>query len=899
MNPRCFALGSSLAVAQLQSGDIVAWGDSAVNFNAPPTPPLLSKLIVDDTSTVALSENGQILEWDYLGNPSATIPTFTNSVTDFSAASGYRLALLSDKTVVGWKADTGELLDLPVNLTNICQVLTTGIDHFFLHEDGTLTHLATNTGSSAVSDPPSDLSDIEAISISNGLALAIKNDGSVVAWGGKYIEELNDLTNVAHATTYGSTAFIQFNDGSYSFYGFGVPPVILNRSLWACNAGSHNASIQYGGKLRSNLTALADQHTIPTNIPSPKAVAASRYATHVINADGTLSSFGSYYGGDNSLPPNISDAIKLKAKWDNVIAVRENGELALWPQNRFIRTLPADLKPCKDVALGGYRGYAIHTDGTLTHIGWLSSGDRPPAGLTDVKKVACTWYEQIAIKNDNTVVTWGNAGTSSSTTAVLPDGLGECIDAVGTGFLFFAIRSDNTLVRWYASGTTRTLTTFAGTQNFVEVDACTGADLAIARRLDGTVVSIIGDTLIEHPEITNAVQVAAGGEHVTVVEEDGTTHTWGGLFDPINAAPENSVHSAAISRKHGLAIGEDQSLSAWGRDNYDIATIPNDVDGAISVAVGDDVSLVVKPDQTLRVWGDPANPIVSNIPESIGPVTSVSSSSSHAAALLTDKSVIAWGENSSGQNDVPLDLPPIKEIACGASHTLALSEDGFVYAWGNNTYGQSDIPSGLTNVISIAAGQYHSVALKGDGSIITWGDTRNGQHHLHQMSIPVTSIASNAFSNSTFYQFGPSGQQTYDNLTTDMLAAGLSGDDLEITSVPFVDGISNLLKWSSNMDLSSYANHTLEPNAGTSGLPHFSTVETEAGMVFRLEFLRRKNSSLIYNPEFSSNLQSYQAMTGTTMVDSIDGTWEKVTIEKAIDPNGSGTGFGRVRITLP
>ena len=46
---------------------------------------------------------------------------------------------------------------------------------------------------------------------------------------------------------------------------------------------------------------------------------------------------------------------------------------------------------------------------------------------------------------------------------------------------------------------------------------------------------------------------------------------------------------------------------------------------------------------------------------------------------------------------------------------LALKSNGTVVAWGNNGTGQTDVPVGLSNVIAISVGGSHSVALVSDG----------------------------------------------------------------------------------------------------------------------------------------------------------------------------------------
>ncbi|MFD8635599.1 RCC1 domain-containing protein [Streptomyces sp. NPDC059533] len=126
------------------------------------------------------------------------------------------------------------------------------------------------------------------------------------------------------------------------------------------------------------------------------------------------------------------------------------------------------------------------------------------------------------------------------------------------------------------------------------------------------------------------------------------------------------------------------------------------------------------------------------------------SSSDSFVLALTDKTVKAWGHNSSGQlgnggraaQAVPATVPGlngIKDIAAGGSHALALDTRGQVYSWGNNAYGQlgnNRTGDGRTvadrvqlppRVSQISAGCDFSLALLENGAVYAWGRGVHGQ----------------------------------------------------------------------------------------------------------------------------------------------------------------------------
>ena len=127
----------------------------------------------------------------------------------------------------------------------------------------------------------------------------------------------------------------------------------------------------------------------------------------------------------------------------------------------------------------------------------------------------------------------------------------------------------------------------------------------------------------------------------------------------------------------------------------------------------------------------------SNVPvpvSGLSGVTAIAAGAEHSLALLSDGTVMAWGEQQSGQlgdgpsedSDVPVPvsgLSRVTAIAAGGTGSLALLSNGTVMAWGGNSLGElgdgsegaaSDVPvavSGLSGVTAIASGGNHSLAL--------------------------------------------------------------------------------------------------------------------------------------------------------------------------------------------
>ncbi|MFN7982677.1 MAG: hypothetical protein U0Q11_12525 [Vicinamibacterales bacterium] len=125
----------------------------------------------------------------------------------------------------------------------------------------------------------------------------------------------------------------------------------------------------------------------------------------------------------------------------------------------------------------------------------------------------------------------------------------------------------------------------------------------------------------------------------------------------------------------------------------------------------------------------------------------------HVLALLSDGSVVGWGENRSGQlglaepatiaapRRIPLPRKAIG-IAANTEASYAVLDDGTVMAWGRDYEGQLGtrtfgderglkMPTpervhGLTHVTQVVAEGNAAVALRDDGTVMEWGNRTTG-----------------------------------------------------------------------------------------------------------------------------------------------------------------------------
>jgi alpha-tubulin suppressor-like RCC1 family protein len=138
-------------------------------------------------------------------------------------------------------------------------------------------------------------------------------------------------------------------------------------------------------------------------------------------------------------------------------------------------------------------------------------------------------------------------------------------------------------------------------------------------------------------------------------------------------------------------------------------------------------------------------------------VLQITAGNNHTCAILADRSVSCWGQNSFGQlgdgttdrRTSPTSVPHLTGVAAisaGSIHTCALRTDGTVWCWGYNPLGTLGdgttldrlspvIVPGLTEVVELSAGNRHTCVRLRTGAIECWGDNAYGQLGRSTMGI--------------------------------------------------------------------------------------------------------------------------------------------------------------------
>ena len=233
----------------------------------------------------------------------------------------------------------------------------------------------------------------------------------------------------------------------------------------------------------------------------------------------------------------------------------------------------------------------------------------------------------------------------------------------------------------------------------------------------------------------DAVDVACKDDHVMALTRDGSVYTWGrGDSGQLGIGPLPAVNFKTRSARVEPYVP------------YPVR-VP-DLEGVTAISAGNDHSLALLTDGTVRAWGlnkygqvgdgtstNRERPVA--VP-GVRNVVAIAAGAHRSAALLADGTVMEWGANH--VNLTPRLVPAlvrgargVRSIAAGDEHVAALTQTGEVLTWGQDAHYQigrggdahaAGLVKGLVGVTSLAAGGGTTIATLGSGRMMTWGEVR-------------------------------------------------------------------------------------------------------------------------------------------------------------------------------
>lgn len=519
-----------------------------------------------------------------------------------------------------------------------------------------------------------------------GHTCLLTNDGGRYCWSGDY-------ATGAAGPMYASGASIEISDLENS----GVETVSVaagaDETCWLETDGSvycHGLNALGNFETRSDVIE-------PALIPPPQAalkatdVALDYTARCILYEDGSMgcwgkNDFGQLGNGKTQDSNNVvvveglENIVALDAGYSHACAVDDEGRVSCWGKNEngelgdntiFQSTKPLLVPDVENVTA-------------------LTSGSNHTCALLDNGKVKC-W-------GANDVGQLG-IGSNEPMGAPLQLGISEVIDLRSKYDLTYAVKSDHSLRAW-GTGLSNLVAT-SDIQPVVEpVDVksiALGGVHACAIKTDQTLscwgVNYYGSLgtnegmstsprpPVEVADVSDVVDVAGGYAH-TCALSNGEVTCWGlndcgqvGLNDSFYSGVHflmpklTGVTQLALGRSFSMALLEDGSIAAWGRN----------LDGEL----GDGTNLNTRD-------------LVDFVKvEGVTQAVKIGAGIDHACAVLAEGGVTCWGKNDQGQVGIdretqlstPQTVPGLASatnVSAGLAHTCALHEDGTVSCWGTN-----------------------------------------------------------------------------------------------------------------------------------------------------------------------------------------------------------------------
>ncbi len=590
-----------------------------------------------------------------------SVPLATPSTGAIAAGEYFSLALKSDGTVWAWGANYNGQLGIGTTVSEQDTPMQT-----------------------------SGLSGIVAVAAGASHGLALKNDGTVWAWGNNSYGQLGD------GTTKQRLAPVQVEGlSSIIAIGAGQDHSLAVRSDGTVWAWGYNCSGQIGDNTTTN-------RLVPVQVSNLiGAVAVAGGGTHslALRNDGTVWAWGENdWGqiGDGSTAPErktpvqvigLNGIVAVAAGAIHSMALNSAGTVWTWGDN--------DYAQLGSGTVGGQQNTPVQVNGV--------------SGVVSIGTSANSWGS-LVLKSDGTVWSWGELWNTSVNENGTPANLNAQLG---------------------------TPTQVSGISNSVAIAA--GYDHDLALKNDGTVWAWGGNeygqfgagptayctTPVQVNGLSNVASMATGDTFCLAADDEQHVWAWGQnyygqLGDGTTTAQMAPAQVNGLNEVIAVAAGGGQSLAldgqghvwAWGYNlfgelgdgtttNRSTPEELNGLNGVVAITAGPNHSLALKSDGTVWIFG----------------TTYYQDGTSATWTMPTEVS----------------GLSRIKAIAAGANFSLALDSNGNVWAWGYNADGELGDPTcedhltpwqvtSLSGVVAISTQGFESEALTSDGRILEWGD---------------------------------------------------------------------------------------------------------------------------------------------------------------------------------
>jgi hypothetical protein len=230
---------------------------------------------------------------------------------------------------------------------------------------------------------PDGLRDLRMVAAGSYHNVALKADGTVVAWGADW-------------------------SGQCSV------PMGLTDVIAVAAASDHSLALTADGRVFGWGDNLYGQRDAPASLTNAIAIATGSRFSVALREDGTVIAWGGNDWGESDVPAGLDRVVAIDAGHEFALALQDDGRLVAWgsiqgPEDHvYPAYVPADLEDVVGMDCGNRHAVALRADGTVVAWGENESGQtNVPDGLRGVIGVAAGTDHSLALKADGTVVAWG------------------------------------------------------------------------------------------------------------------------------------------------------------------------------------------------------------------------------------------------------------------------------------------------------------------------------------------------------------------------------------------------------------------------------------------------------------------------------------------------------------
>ncbi|TOE05141.1 hypothetical protein, partial [Vibrio parahaemolyticus] len=335
-----------------------------------------------------------------------------------------------------------------------------------------------------------------------------------------------------------------------------------------------------------------------------------------------------------------------------------------------------------------------------------------------------------ALRNDGSVVTWGNDATGGDSSLVdLSTGVEEIYSVRGQSFA--ALKTDGSVVAWGNFG--GDCAAACTNLNSGVINIVNGQAGFVALKDDGSVVSwgFFGIEIPSSIDLSSGVigiYALRDGQGYAALKEDGTVTTWGNIGSRTSSVDYNlnvgAVYSDGVSFS---AVKYDGTASYWGQgDNMtDFQALDFSI-GIREVHSSSNAFVALMGDNSIQAWGlDIRGGVIPGTVDTSN-VESVFSNGGAFAVLKQDQSIESWGNISDTFSQTLVDIVKIYPSNYRGSGFSALSSGGDIYVWGNDFADGQVTGLKLTDSSVVKATTKAFAAINDAGNIVAWGDSSTG-----------------------------------------------------------------------------------------------------------------------------------------------------------------------------